>query len=62
MLKNLVKAYQWLPYWGGFLKSPLLLICRIYWGWQFMEAGWNKLNHISNFIELLDTQHFLFPE
>jgi putative oxidoreductase len=27
--------------------SPLLLFVRLYWGWQFWQAGWGKLQDIS---------------
>jgi putative oxidoreductase len=26
------------------LQSPFLLAVRLYWGWQFMQTGWGKLN------------------
>lgn len=29
------------------LKSPLLLAIRIYWGWQFAQDGWGKLTHLG---------------
>ncbi|HKF49590.1 MAG TPA: DoxX family protein [Terracidiphilus sp.] len=29
------------------LKSPLLLAIRLYWGWQFAQDGWGKLNHVE---------------
>ncbi len=29
------------------LQSPLLLLVRLYWGWQFMQTGWGKLHHIA---------------
>ncbi|HUV96159.1 MAG TPA: DoxX family protein, partial [Acidobacteriaceae bacterium] len=29
------------------LQSPLLLLVRVYWGWQFFQTGWGKLHHIS---------------
>ena len=25
------------------LQSPLLLLIRLYWGWQFAQTGWGKL-------------------
>lgn len=28
------------------LQSPLLLLVRLYWGWQFMQTGWGKLHNI----------------
>jgi putative oxidoreductase len=32
---------------GKFLKLPLLLITRIYWGWQFVLTGWGKLHNLE---------------
>lgn len=28
-------------------RSPLLLLIRLYWGWQFAEDGWGKLTHLG---------------
>jgi putative oxidoreductase len=28
------------------LRSPLLLLVRLYWGWQFAQSGWGKLHHL----------------
>lgn len=61
MLKSLTKAYQALIYFGGFLKSPLLLLCRLYWGWLFMQAGWGKLQDISHLADSLTQFHFPAP-
>lgn len=58
MFKNLTKFYQHLIFLSGFLKSPLLLLCRLYWGWLFFSAGWGKLNTISSFVQLLENYHF----
>ena len=32
------------------LASPFLLAVRLYWGWQFMQAGWGKLHDIGKVI------------
>jgi putative oxidoreductase len=32
------------------LQSPLLLLIRLYWGWQFAQTGWGKLQHIHRVI------------
>ncbi len=32
------------------LESPLLLLIRLYWGWQFAETGWGKLHHLHRVI------------
>jgi len=28
-------------------QSPLLLLIRLYWGWQFAQDGWGKLTHLE---------------
>jgi putative oxidoreductase len=32
------------------LRSPLLLLVRLYWGWQFAQTGWGKVQHIHRVI------------
>lgn len=32
------------------LQSPLLLLVRLYWGWQFAETGWGKLHHLHRVV------------
>jgi len=32
---------------GSWLRSPLLLVIRVYWGWQFMQTGWGKLHNLD---------------
>jgi putative oxidoreductase len=32
---------------GGWLQSPLLLVIRAYWGWQFFLTGKGKLGDLS---------------
>lgn len=58
----MTKAYQYLIFFGGFLKSPLLLFCRLYWGWNFLYAGWNKLQDIDKFTQNLENLHMIFPQ
>jgi putative oxidoreductase len=33
------------------LESPLLLLIRLYWGWQFAQDGWGKLTHLARVTE-----------
>lgn len=47
-------AYQEFVSLTGRLQSPLLLAIRLYWGWQFEQDGWGKLNHLDRV-----TQFFL---
>jgi putative oxidoreductase len=32
---------------GGFLQPIVLLIIRLFWGWQFMQTGWGKLHNLE---------------
>lgn len=61
MLRSLTKAYQYLIYFGGFLKSPLLLLCRLFWGFGFMYVGWDKLQDIDKFAKSLEGMHVFAP-
>jgi len=36
-------------------QSPLLLLVRLYWGWQFMQTGWGKLHSIQHVTEFFTT-------
>jgi len=44
-------AYGWFLRICNLLPSPFLLAVRLYWGWQFWQAGWGKLSNISTAIE-----------
>jgi putative oxidoreductase len=61
MFTNLTKAYQYLIFFGGYLKSPLLLLCRLYWGWGFIQAGLSKLNDIDTFAHSLEKMDLAIP-
>lgn len=61
MLKSITKAYQYLIFYGGYLKSPLLLLCRLCWGWSFMHSGWEKLVDIDAFAKSLEGWHVTLP-
>ncbi|MCE2982986.1 MAG: DoxX family protein [Parachlamydia sp.] len=54
----LTRVYQALIYYGGLLKSPILLLCRLNWGILFLLAGWKKLQGIDTFASLLSEQGF----
>jgi putative oxidoreductase len=46
---------------GNSLQSPLLLAARLYWGWQFWQAGWGKLQDISKPIGFFTDLGIPFP-
>ena len=44
------KYYRLLIRVSSSLGSPFLLAVRLYWGWQFAQAGWGKLHDIGKVI------------
>ena len=47
MLGQLRAAYQQFVSFLNHTQSPLLLLIRLYWGWQFAQDGWGKLTHLD---------------
>jgi putative oxidoreductase len=41
------RLYGWLIRTASSLQSPLLLLVRMYWGWQFAQTGWGKLHDLE---------------
>ena len=40
-------GYQLLTSAANALQSPFLLFVRLYWGWQFIQTGWGKVNNMD---------------
>lgn len=47
LISTLDRLYAWFLKVANSLQSPLLLAIRLYWGWQFWQAGAGKLSDIS---------------
>lgn len=45
------KLHAWFVKVTSSLQSPLLLIVRLYWGWQFATNGWGKLHNLPRVSE-----------
>jgi putative oxidoreductase len=45
----------------NWLKSPLLLAIRLYWGWQFAQDGWGKLSHLDKVTQYFATLNLPMP-
>ncbi len=45
----------------AWLRSPLLLAIRLYWGWQFAQDGWGKLTHLSRVTEFFASLNLPAP-
>ena len=46
---------------ANFLQSPLLLAVRLYWGWQFFQTGWGKLQDIPKVTDFFTSLGLPFP-
>jgi putative oxidoreductase len=45
----------------NWMQSPLLLLVRLYWGWQFAQAGWGKLHNLDHVTEFFVTLNIPAP-
>jgi putative oxidoreductase len=46
---------------GNFLSSYLLLVIRLYWGYQFLITGFGKLTHLDNISNYFQSLGIPFP-
>jgi putative oxidoreductase len=60
-MKTFEKLYRWLIAIGNALRSPLLLIIRLYWGWEFFLTGKGKLMDLSKPAEYFAGLGIPFP-
>ena len=61
-MKTLIeKLYGGLITVGRNLQSPVLLIIRLYWGWQFFQTGKGKLMDVSKPAEFFASLGIPFP-
>ncbi len=56
------RLYQWIVSLETKIAGPLLLIIRLYWGWQFTVAGLTKLLDIGKVIGFFKTIGIPYPE
>lgn len=63
MLKNRPygSLYYWYEYLASYLQSPLLLIIRVWWGWQFFISGMGKFSDIGPVINYFTQLSIPFP-
>ena len=47
MIRSLAKLHYSAVKMLDYLKSPLLLAIRLYWGWELTQDGWGKLHNLD---------------
>jgi putative oxidoreductase len=60
-MKLLGKFYRLFVQAANFLQCPFLLAIRLYWGWQFFQTGWGKLQNIPHVTEFFTSLNIPFP-
>jgi len=50
-MKLIDQLYEWFVRVTNACQSPFLLAVRLYWGWQFWQAGWGKAMNIPHVTE-----------
>jgi len=53
--------YQHVFRWADYLRSPFLLLVRLYWGWQLVESGWGKLHNLEKVTEFFTSLGLPMP-
>src|SRR5271170_2496138 len=43
------------------LQSPMLLVVRLYWGFQFAQTGWGKLHNLAKITGFFASLNVLAP-
>ncbi len=61
MIRLFEKLYAWLITIGNALRSPVLLLIRLFWGWQFFLTGKGKLMDLSKPTQYFDSLGIPFP-
>jgi putative oxidoreductase len=54
--------YCWLVVCADALRSPLLLVIRLFWGWQFFLTGKGKLMNLSRTSQFFESLGIPFPQ
>jgi putative oxidoreductase len=61
-MNTIIKTfYRWLVVCADALRSPLLLVIRLFWGWQFFLTGKGKLMNLSRTSEYFESLGIPFP-
>jgi putative oxidoreductase len=61
LLKLAIKAYDSFIAVANRAQSPLLLLIRLYWGWQFAQDGYGKLTHLDKVTQFFATLNLPAP-
>lgn len=61
MIPLIEKLYRLLIAVAGYLRSPFLLVVRLFWGWQFFITGKGKLTNLDRTTQFFESLHIPAP-
>src|ERR1700756_3283806 len=61
MRERILGAYATFRWAASSLQSPLLLLVRLYWGWQFAQSGWGRLHNLDHATEFFASLNIPMP-
>lgn len=60
-IKKIDTGYRFIIAAGTWLQAPLLLVVRLYWGWQFYQSGLGKFRTLGDVAEFFGTLGIPLP-
>ncbi len=61
-MRNMARTFhQWYGRFLSYLQHPLLLLIRLYWGYDFYQTGLGKLNNLERTTEFFASLDIPFP-
>lgn len=61
VIRLLERIYGCFIFGGNLLQHVVLLVFRLYWGWQFFETGQGKLGDLGSVTDYFTSLHIPFP-
>jgi len=60
-MSKLLQIYRRAAAAASLLQSPMLLVVRLYWGFQFAQTGWGKLHNLAKITSFFASLNIPFP-
>ena len=60
-MSKLLHIYRRAAAAASLLQSPMLLVVRLYWGFQFAQTGWGKLHNLAKITSFFASLNIPFP-
>src|SRR5215467_9573424 len=61
ILEAVARLYSFFEKAVSYFQSPLLLVVRLYWGWQFFQTGLGKLKDTDKVVEFFTSLNIPHP-